>query len=79
MVTNIINRNRPTRGSMKRPTLTVPDEHRQARQATVVIYKKTSYTNITFFEYLYIIRFKFGNLLTTSNTRTTPVGVLRCV
>lgn len=37
MVTNIIRRSRPTKGSINRPTLTVPEVHRQARQATVVI------------------------------------------
>lgn len=33
MVTNIIRRKRPASGSINRPTLTVPDEQRQARQA----------------------------------------------
>jgi hypothetical protein len=33
-VTNIIRRRRPINGSMNSPTFTVPDEHRQAKQAT---------------------------------------------
>jgi len=40
-VTNIIRRRRPINGSMNSPTFIVPDEHRQARQATDEIWNKT--------------------------------------
>lgn len=39
---NIINRIRPAKGSIKRPTFTVPDVQRHVRQAIDVIYKKNN-------------------------------------
>lgn len=42
-VTNIIRRRRPTNGSIKSPTFTVPDVHKHAKQAMVVIYNKVYY------------------------------------